>query len=179
MAEEDHVLMDDEEKQLLWKMDGKLDGLLSRFDRHDQVHVRLQNEVKEHGESLAGMKARSTLIALIISLAIGAIGLFIPWWKTWIGGGPKIPIFILAFLLTGCGATGPLGERLLRAKLLSEEKKGALVVCFRANAIVYGGGNTAVVKLTSQFKGRVEVKNQCEIIISTTEGEEEDGDSDR
>jgi len=79
----------------------------------------------------------------------------------------------LPALLMGCGATGPLGERLLKARLLSEEKKGVLVVCFKANAILYGDGITAVVKTTAKFKGKVEVKAGCEIEVNT-EGEDEE-----
>ena len=70
-------------------------------------------------------------------------------------------------LITGCAATNALGERLLKAKVLSEKEKGALVVCTRANALMYGGGNIAIVKTTKSFSGTVEVKQGCGVKITT------------
>lgn len=90
------------------------------------------------------------------------------------GGGPLmlmyskfnfIVIGLFLFLLSGCAATNALGERLLKAKGLSEKEKGALVVCTRANALMYGGGNIAIVKTTKSFTGTVEVKKGCGVKI--------------
>jgi len=69
-------------------------------------------------------------------------------------------------LASGCASTAGLGKRLLKAKIVSEEHKGALAVCTRANALMYGGGNIAVVKTTKDFQGTVEVKKGCAVKIT-------------
>ena len=70
-------------------------------------------------------------------------------------------------LVSGCASTAGLGKRLLKAKIVSEANKGALAVCTRANALMYGGGNIAIVKTTKDFTGTVEVKKGCEVKITT------------
>ena len=75
-------------------------------------------------------------------------------------------IALLIFLFSGCASTAGLGKRLLKAKIVSEEHKGALAVCTRANALMYGGGNIAVVKTTKDFQGIVEVKKGCAVKIT-------------
>jgi len=72
---------------------------------------------------------------------------------------------LLLFYLTSCASTAGLGKRLLKAKIVSEEHKGALAVCTRANALMYGGGNIAVIKTAKDFQGTVEVKKGCAVKI--------------
>jgi len=76
-----------------------------------------------------------------------------------------IVVGLLLFLLSGCASTAGLGKRLLKAKIVSEEHKGALAVCTRANALMYGGGNIAVIKTAKDFQGTVEVKKGCAVKI--------------
>ncbi len=70
-------------------------------------------------------------------------------------------------LVTGCASTAGLGKRLLKAKIVSEENKGALAICTRANALMYGGGNITVIKTAKDFQGTVEVKKGCAVKITT------------
>ena len=72
---------------------------------------------------------------------------------------------MVLFFLSGCAATNALGERLLKAKIFSEKEKGALAICTRANALMYGGGNIAIVKTTKHFHGTVKVKKGCQIEV--------------
>lgn len=69
-------------------------------------------------------------------------------------------------LVAGCASTAGLGKRLLKAKIVSEEHKGALAVCTRANALMYGGGNITVIKTAKDFQGTVEVKKGCAVKIT-------------
>lgn len=75
-------------------------------------------------------------------------------------------IALLIFLFSGCASTAGLGKRLLKAKIVSEEHKGALAVCTRANALMYGGGNIAIIKTAKDFQGTVEVKKGCTVKIT-------------
>lgn len=69
-------------------------------------------------------------------------------------------------LASGCASTAGLGKRLLKAKIVSEENKGALAICTRANALMYGGGNITVIKTAKDFQGTVEVKKGCAVKIT-------------
>jgi len=71
-----------------------------------------------------------------------------------------------SILVSGCASTAGLGKRLLKAKIVSEENKGAFAICTRANALMYGGGNIAVVKTAKDFEGTVEVKKGCAVKIT-------------
>ena len=77
-----------------------------------------------------------------------------------------VVIGLLLFFLSGCASTAGLGKRLLKAKIVSEENKGAFAICTRANALMYGGGNIAVVKTAKDFQGTVEVKKGCAVKIT-------------
>jgi len=81
----------------------------------------------------------------------------------------NIILFVIMIFLSSCAVTGPLGKRLLKAKLISEEKKGALVMCIKAKALMYGGGTTAMIKLTNDFKGTVVVTENCGIKVNPKE----------
>jgi len=77
-----------------------------------------------------------------------------------------IVVIVLSILFSGCASTAGLGKRLLKAKIVSEENKGALAICTRANALMYGGGNIAVIKTAKDFQGTVEVKKGCAVKIT-------------
>ncbi len=75
--------------------------------------------------------------------------------------------FFFCIFITGCASTAGLGKRLLQAKIVSEKHKGVLAICTRANALMYGGGNIAIVKTTKDFQGTVEVKKGCAVKITS------------
>lgn len=70
-----------------------------------------------------------------------------------------------SIVVSGCASTAGLGKRLLKAKIVSEENKGALAICTRANALMYGGGNITIIKTTKDFTGTVKVKKGCTVEI--------------
>jgi len=65
----------------LGRIEAGVKGNGERLDRHNKVHETLDQRALETQKDVAVIKGKAAIIALLISLVVGIIGLIIRFWK--------------------------------------------------------------------------------------------------
>lgn len=86
----------------------------------------------------------------------------------------KLLFVIFWLFLSGCATvSGLTGKQMIEKDLNKQEQKGALVVCVKANALLYGTGKIVYARAAEDFKGTITIKD-CGVNINNDDDEDEE-----